>query len=162
MTLLSIRDLFATPGPADGQMHDLCNLNLDVGAGAQLALIGDRHAGPSLLAALLASETAHRATIASGTIWCEAPGHGRLMLSQLRARLRDFVLVVPADPTVHFRPRRLVRDQILQGMRRLGWRDRPTALARIQAVLADVGLDDPGLVLEQRPDELGRDAVMAA
>ncbi|MBY8975263.1 ABC transporter ATP-binding protein [Rhodobacteraceae bacterium NNCM2] len=153
MTLLSIRDLHVAPPRGQTSGHPLRGLNLDIEAGEHLALLGSRDAGPGLLAATLLDRSRSRPVISQGTIWFETPRHGRLTLSRLHHRLADFVLAAPREPLRKLRDAAPIGAQIAREMRALGWRDRPTALARLMAALRDAGFDDPEPMLERKPGE---------
>lgn len=154
MTLLSLQDLALAHPPGPLQPPDLEDVDLDIAAGEQVALLGESGSGLSLLApALLAARGA--GPVLRGGIWFDHSEAGRLRPQQLARQRKGGVEFLSTDPAQGFDPARALGRQIR------------APRATLATHLTACGIADPPKVLATRarmvePRLLTRVALAAA
>jgi len=144
--LLEVRDLHVTFASRRGTVRAVDGVDLDVGHGEVVALVGESGCGKStLIRTILGLEAA-----ASGTVTFDGArvGRGASMLRRVRRRVQ----MVFQDPTGALNPRHTIYEAIAEGIRihRVAGHE-PTLVAE---ALARAGLRPPERYLNRYPHEV--------
>ena len=161
MSLLEIRDYRLAFDTFDGTVHVLDGIDLRLGTGETLGIVGETGCGKSVLArSLLRLNESPPARVVSGAILFE--GEDVLVLPEAgmrRLRGRRIAMVFQ-DPASYLNPLLAIGTQMEDAMRgqeaALGGARRPRRAIRAQAaeLLASVGLAEPQRLLASHPHQL--------
>ena len=151
--LLSIRDLTVETPARAGSKRLLNGVSLGVGAGEAVALVGESGSGKSLT-----TRTVMRLLPTSFRVGGSISYDGRDVLGMGRDELRRFrgreVGMIFQDPRAHINPVHRVDDFLTEALRTTRGVSRAEAEERAVALLADVGVRNPGQRLRQYPHQL--------
>jgi len=146
--LLRVRDLVVEFPAGKGQVvHAVSGVSIDLARGETLGVVGESGCGKTTLGrAVMRLEDAQ-----SGTI--EFRDHDLFGIggSELAVKRRDMQMIFQ-DPVSSLNPRRRVRDLVREGLEIWGNESGPFSDARVEAILAAVGLAGES-VGERRPHE---------
>ncbi len=130
-----------------GETEVVQNANLAVGRGEVLALVGESGSGKSLTALALLGLLPRAARLTGGRIRLEGEDIARLPERRMRALRGRRISMIFQEPTAALDPLAPVGRQIAEAL--------PGASpAHIVAMLAEVGIADPGASARQYPFEL--------
>mgnify|MGYP001555764640 CR=1 FL=1 len=157
--LVSIRGLRVTFQTDDGPVEGLRALSLDIAAGECLCVVGESGSGKTLSAlSLMRLVEFGGGTIAAGKLLFQrADGALDLALAsqgQMRALRGDQIAMVFQEPMTALNPVLSIGDQLTEGLTAHRGLTRSQARVRALALLAEVGMADPGRRLRQYPHEL--------
>lgn len=149
-TVIDIRNLSASS--AAGPI--LRDVSISVNAGEAMALVGESGAGKSTIAKAVLGILPPAIRITGGQIFFDGQDLLTRSPSQIRELLGIHIALIPQDPLTSLNPSRRIGDQLTDGLRlraRLSSRD---ATAKALALLNDVHIRGPELVLKRYPHEL--------
>lgn len=167
-SLLAVRDLTVSYRTTEGEQLALDAVDLTVGAGEIVGLVGQSGSGKSTLAAAVLGLLPANARQPSGSVRLGDVELTRLSAPELRRIRGQDVSIVFQDPTTSLNPRLPVGKQMLQVQRAHGSGGRAAGRGyREKAVagLAEVGLPDPRRAFRMYPHEFSggmRQRVMIA
>ena len=164
--LLKIRDLSVHFRTSHGTAQVLRNVSLDLARGRATGVVGESGSGKSTLAASLLRLLPANLALLDGTIELDGRNLLALPASQAMALRGTRFAMIFQDPMTALNPVFTIGNQLVELQRA----KRPKAskaalLARATAMLARVGIADPGRRLGQYPDEFSggmRQRVMIA
>jgi oligopeptide/dipeptide ABC transporter ATP-binding protein len=163
--VLSVRDLRVTFRTEDEHVRAVRGVDIDLGPGEILGLVGESGCGKSTVAmALTALNRAHNATL-EGVVHFE----GRNLLELSDARLREIrgarIAMIFQDPMTSLTPVHRVGSLISEVLRAHEPISRSAARARAVELLGEVGIADPESRVDDFPHEFSggmRQRVMIA
>ena len=146
--LLRVADLVVEFPAGKGQVvHAVSGVSIDLARGETLGVVGESGCGKTTLGrAVMRLEDAR-----SGTVEFRDTDLSRLDGSDLAAKRRDMQMIFQ-DPVSSLNPRRRVRDLVREGLEIWGNQPGPFTDARVDEIMAAVGLGGEG-VGERRPHE---------
>jgi peptide/nickel transport system ATP-binding protein len=150
--LLDIRDLSAT-SVRDGRPI-LRSVNLEVGRGETLGLVGESGAGKSTIAKALLGLLPRTLRITSGRMIFGGRDLRSLAARDLKQIFGDEIALIPQDPLTALNPGRRIERQLTDGLRLrrgLSWRE---ARLRALGLLDEVRIHEPERVMRAFPHEL--------
>ncbi len=150
--LVDITDLWVDLPSDRGRHTVLRGVDLRIGEGEAVGLVGESGSGKSMTARAL-SRLLPDGAVTRGVV--SVRGHDVMTLSgrELREYRRSEIAMVFQDPRAHVNPVRTIGDFMTEPMRTSGVR-RAEAYARAEALLIDVQLTNPKLLLGRYPHEL--------
>lgn len=152
--LLEIRDLSVRARSRGGEVQAVRHLDLSLGRGQALGIIGESGSGKSTTVAALLDLLGPNRTITSGTIHFDGElvyGPGVDRRTSLRGRRVGFVFQAAATS---LNPMRRIRRQFAELLRlHLGLRG-DAAERRMHELLEHLGFDEPARVLRSYPHQL--------
>lgn len=148
--VIDIRNLSA--GTIAGPI--LRDVSLSVGAGEVMALVGESGAGKSTIAKAVLGILPAGIKVTGGNILFEGTDLLALPPARLRELLGVRIALIPQDPLTSLNPARRVGDQLTDGLRLRGGMSRKAATEKALALLNDVHIRSPELVLKRYPHEL--------
>jgi len=161
MSLLEIRDYRLAFDTFDGTVHVLDGIDLSLGAGETLGIVGETGCGKSVLArSLLRLNESPPARVVSGTILFEGADVLALPEAGMRRLRGRRIAMVFQDPASYLNPLLAIGTQMEDAIRgqeaALGGTVRPRRVVREQAagLLASVGLAEPLRLLASHPHQL--------
>ncbi|MGI5217967.1 dipeptide ABC transporter ATP-binding protein [Nocardia sp. CA-290969] len=129
-------------------------VSLTIHAGETVALVGESGSGKSSLAHAVIGLLSGGGAITAGTVTFRGERIDRLR-PRAWQRLRGAEIgLVPQDPAVSLNPVLRIGDQVAETLRIHGRADRRTAWAAAVRILAEAGIDRPGLRARQFPQDL--------
>ena len=157
--LLSIRDLEVEYRTANGPVHAVRGVSLDVAPGKVTALVGESGSGKTTVAQASIGLLARNGAITAGDITLASAVNGAERLSGLSERAWRGVRgrrigLIPQDPGNSLNPVARIGASVGEALRIHGWRDRRRVEARVLELLERVGIDDPETRARQYPHEL--------
>jgi oligopeptide/dipeptide ABC transporter ATP-binding protein len=161
MSLLEIRDYRLAFDTFDGTLHVLDGIDLSLGAGETLGVVGETGCGKSVLArSLLRLNESPPARVVSGAILFEGEDVLALPEAAMRRLRGRRIAMVFQDPASYLNPLLTVGTQMEDAIRgqeaAQGGGVRPRRAVRAQAaeLLASVGLAEPQRLLASHPHQL--------
>ena len=161
MSLLEIRDYRLAFDTFDGTVHVLDGIDLSLGAGETLGIVGETGCGKSVLArSLLRLNESPPARVVSGAILFEGEDVLALPEAAMRRLRGRRIAMVFQDPASYLNPLLAIGTQMEDAIRgqeaALGGAVRPRRAIRAQAagLLASVGLAEPQRLLASHPHQL--------
>ncbi|GAA2136382.1 ABC transporter ATP-binding protein [Kitasatospora kazusensis] len=152
--LLELSGLTVDFATEDGGSRTLlAGLDLTLAPGEALGLVGESGSGKSMTVRAVTRLLPPAAT-ASGTVRFEGRDVGAMDAAALRGYRDSGVGLVFQDPRAHINPTRRIGAFLTEALRHNRGLGRREALARAEAALAEVGLDDPARRLRQYPHEV--------
>ena len=148
--VIDIRNLSASS--AAGPI--LRNVSLTVNAAEAMALVGESGAGKSTIAKAVLGILPPAIKITSGEILFDGEDLLTRSPQQIRELLGVHIALIPQDPLTSLNPSRRIGDQLTDGLRLRAKLNRADAITKAMALLNDVHIRDPGLVLKRYPHEL--------
>ncbi|WP_330232000.1 ABC transporter ATP-binding protein [Nocardia sp. NBC_00508] len=152
--LLRVDDLRVRYRSDTGPVAALAGVSLTVARGEVVALVGESGSGKSTLAQAVIGLLGANAEITGGTVAFDGSvvdTESERALRRLRGARIGFV---PQDPGLSLNPVRRIGDQVSEALLVHRLATRKAARARAIELLADAGLDRPGLRALQYPHEL--------
>lgn len=151
--LLEIRDLHIEFAGYRGTAHVLNGVNLTVGRGEKVGLVGETGCGKSLtVRAALGLLRSPRARV-RGEIWFAGRNLLALPAGELQQIRGRRIAMIFQDPMASLNPVFTVGDQLLDVMARTGPRS-TAAWTRAIAILKEVALPDPERIMRAYPVQL--------
>ena len=132
----------------------LRDVSLSVNAGEVMALVGESGAGKSTIAKAVLGILPAGIKVTSGNILFEGTDLLALPPHKLRDLLGVRIALIPQDPLTSLNPARRIGDQLTDGLRLRAGMSRKAAFDKALALLNDVHIRDPELVLRRYPHEL--------
>ena len=130
------------------------DVSLTIHAGETVALVGESGSGKSSLAHAVIGLLSGGGAVTAGTVTFGGRRIDRLPPRAWR-RLRGAQIgLVPQDPAVSLNPVLRIGDQVAETLRIHGRADRRTAWDEAVRILAEAGIDRPGLRVRQFPQDL--------
>jgi oligopeptide/dipeptide ABC transporter ATP-binding protein len=161
MNLLDIRDYRLAFDTFDGTLHVLDGIDLALGAGETLGIVGETGCGKSVLArSLLRLNEEPPARVVSGSIVFEGQDVLALPEAAMRRLRGRRIAMVFQDPASYLNPLLTIGTQMEDAIRgqesALGGAVRARRVVRAQAaeLLASVGLAEPQRLLASHPHQL--------
>jgi oligopeptide/dipeptide ABC transporter ATP-binding protein len=161
MSLLEIQDYRLAFDTFDGTLHVLDGIDLALGAGETLGIVGETGCGKSVLArSLLRLNESPPARVVSGHIRFEGEDVLALPERAMRRLRGHRVAMIFQDPATYLNPLLAIGTQMEDAIRgqekALGAPSRPRAAIHAQAaeLLASVGLPEPQRLLASHPHQL--------
>ncbi|MEZ0066232.1 oligopeptide/dipeptide ABC transporter ATP-binding protein [Streptacidiphilus sp. MAP12-20] len=152
--LLELTGLTVDFTTEDGVSRTLLDgVDLSLAPGEALGLVGESGSGKSMTVRAI-TRLLPRAATASGTIRFEGADVGAMDAGALRGYRDGGVGLVFQDPRAHINPTRKIGAFLTEALVRNRHLGKKEALARAEAVLAEVGIDDPARRLRQYPHEV--------
>ncbi len=148
--VIDIRNLSAISGAGP----ILRNVSLTVNAGEAMALVGESGAGKSTIAKAVLGILPPAIKITAGEILFDGQDLLKLSPERIRELLGVQIALIPQDPLTSLNPSRRIGDQLTDGLRLRAKLNRVDAMAKALALLNDVQIRDPALVLKRYPHEL--------
>ncbi len=148
--VIDIRNL--TASSAAGPI--LRNVSLTVNAAEAMALVGESGAGKSTIAKAVLGILPPAIKITGGEILFDGEDLLTRSPQQIRELLGVHIALIPQDPLTSLNPSRRIGDQLTDGLRLRAKLNRADAITKAMALLNDVHIRDPGLVLKRYPHEL--------
>lgn len=152
--LLSIRGLTISYRSRDRTTRVVRSLDLDLGPGETVALVGDSGSGKSTTALAITGLLPPAARIEAGEIWFEGKDLAKASSRELRQARGARIGLVPQDPAVSLNPVQRVGAQVAEALVVHRLATRRSARNRAVELLAEAGLDDPAGRAGQYPHEL--------
>ena len=152
--LLRVEDLSISYGSAEQSMPAVRRASFSIGTGEVVAILGESGSGKSTLALSLARMLPTNARREIGTIIFRGRNLLQLTEKQLTAVRGAEIAVIWQDPALALNPVMRVGNQIAEVLRAHGCRDRRERAARVQELLAEVGLERPAEVARAYPHQL--------
>ena len=163
--LLSIEDLTTVFDTADGPAVAVDGVSLAVGRGQTLAVVGESGCGKTVLALSALGLVTPPGRVASGHAFFDGRDLPALPERERRTIRGRRVSMIFQEPMTALNPVLTIGDQVSEPARVHGGMSRRQALSAAEAMLAQVGLPDPGRRLAAYPHELSggqRQRVMIA
>jgi peptide/nickel transport system ATP-binding protein len=161
MNLLEIQDYRLAFDTFDGTLHVLDGIDLVLGAGETLGIVGETGCGKSVLArSLLRLNESPPARVVSGAIRFEGENVLALPERAMRRLRGHRISMIFQDPATYLNPLLAIGTQMADAIRgqekALGGPKRPSAAIHAQAaeLLASVGLPEPRRLLASHPHQL--------
>lgn len=152
--LVEVRDLMISYAFAGQRTPAVSQLSFSLAKGETLAIVGESGSGKSTLANALLGLLPVNAQIDQGQLWVDGVDVAQAD-ERTRRRLRGrTIALVPQDPMVSLNPTLRIGQQIGEALVLARGRRYPGLNADIQALLAQVGLDQPALRARQYPHAL--------
>jgi peptide/nickel transport system ATP-binding protein len=152
--VIDVRDLSISYATAGKRTQAVRGLSFSLVQGETLAIVGESGSGKSTLAHALLGLLPDTARIDHGQLWVEGTDMAHAS-ERTRRQVRGRTLgLVPQDPMVSLNPTLRVGQQIAEALVLARGRRFAGLEAEVQALLAQVGLDDPALRARQYPHEL--------
>ncbi len=146
--MLRVEDLSVQYDGGEGRrVHAVSNVSFELRRGETLGLVGESGCGKSSTARAILQLPPPTA----GQVWLDGDDLTQVSRQQLRA-LRPKFQAIFQDPISSLNPRRRVRDIVAAPLVVAGERDAAARNAKVEALLATVGLD-PALAMDRRPHE---------
>ncbi|WP_035804880.1 ABC transporter ATP-binding protein [Kitasatospora mediocidica] len=152
--LLELSSLTVDFATEDGGSRTLlAGLDLTLAPGEALGLVGESGSGKSMTVRAITRLLPPAAT-ARGAIRFEGRDVASMDAAALRAYRDGGVGLIFQDPRAHINPTKRIGAFLTEALRHNRGLGRGEALARAEAVLAEVGIDDPARRLRQYPQEV--------
>ncbi|MCY4126067.1 MAG: ABC transporter ATP-binding protein, partial [Pseudomonas sp.] len=152
--LVEVRDLMISYAFAGQRTPAVSQLSFSLAKGETLAIVGESGSGKSTLANALLGLLPVNAQIDQGQLWVDGVDVAQAD-ERTRRRLRGrTIALVPQDPMVSLNPTLRIGQQIGEALVLARGRRYPGLNTDIQALLAQVGLDQPALRARQYPHAL--------
>lgn len=153
--LLSVDDLaIAYPTPA-GQLREVVKgVSLSLRAGETLGLVGESGSGKTQTAFAILGVLPPEAVVTQGSI--QLDGRHLIGLSEqgLRALRGREIAYIPQEPMSNLDPSYTVGAQLVEGIRASARMSRREAKAKVMALLARVGIQDPQRTFNSYPHQI--------
>jgi peptide/nickel transport system ATP-binding protein len=144
-TMLSVEDLVVEfPAAGDAIVHAVSGVSFEVQRGETLGLVGESGCGKSTTAKAIAQQV----RLTNGKIVLEGRDLSTLNPTERRA-LRTDIQLIFQDPVSSLNPRRVIEDQIGEGLRIWKRGNKEERVARVKDIMEQCGL-------EYRPEEKRR------
>jgi peptide/nickel transport system ATP-binding protein len=150
--LLDIRDLSAAS--LLDQRPILRGVNLQVGRGETLGLVGESGAGKSTIAKALLGLLPRTVRITSGSMIFDGRDLRALPERELHRIFGDEIALIPQDPLTALNPGRRIEGQLTDGLRLRRKLPRRQARLRTLQLLEEVQIREPERVMRAFPHEL--------
>jgi oligopeptide/dipeptide ABC transporter ATP-binding protein len=152
--LLSIRDLEVTFRTSCGPVRAVNGISFDIAAGEMVGLVGESGSGKSVTSRAVMGLLPPRTSRLAGSI--RLGGDELVGLSERRyRRVRgERVAMIFQDPLTALNPLYRAGEQVAETLRFHYGLSRPAALERTRTLFDDVGLPDPGAIVDRYPHEL--------
>ena len=150
MPVIDIRNMSAV-SPAGPILR---NVSLTAEAGEVMALVGESGAGKSTIAKAVLGILPPAISITSGEIHFGGTDILRLPPADRSKLLGVRIALIPQDPQTSLNPSRRIGDQLTDGLRLRAGMSRGAAMTKAAALLNDVHIRDPDVVLRLYPHEL--------
>lgn len=163
--ILSVRDLRVTLDTASGPLQAVRGVDLSVGRGETLCIVGESGCGKSMTALSLMDllpRTARRSVAAFAFEGAPVPAKGPRSMARLRG---DQIAMIFQEPMTALNPTFRIGDQLVAVYRTHRRASTTEARARAITLLERVGIPNPALRLGQYPHEMSgglRQRVMIA
>ena len=152
--LVEVRDLAVSYSVAGERVEALKQVTFSLAPGETLAIVGESGSGKSTLANALLGLLPGNARVDQGQVWVEGVDVAHASERTWRTVRGRTVGLVPQDPMVSLNPTLRIGRQIAEALVLARGRRYRGVDADVQALLAQVGLDDPTLRARQYPHEL--------
>ena len=152
--LIEVRDLAVSYSVAGERVEALKQVTFSLAPGETLAIVGESGSGKSTLANALLGLLPGNARVDQGQVWVEGVDVAHASERTWRTVRGRTVGLVPQDPMVSLNPTLRIGRQIAEALVLARGRRYRGVDADVQALLAQVGLDDPTLRARQYPHEL--------
>ena len=153
-TLLRVEDLEVEFATDRGVVKAVNGVNLRVGRGETVGLVGESGAGKSVLGRSIMQLVSHPGRICAGNIFWRGEDLLRRSDAEMRELRSDAIAMVFQDPMTALNPLKKIKDQLLEAV--LLHRDVSIRQARdvVLKRLRDVELPQPELTMENYPHQL--------
>ena len=152
-TQLSVRDLTVRFPTTRGTIQAVNGVTFDLAKGASLGIVGESGSGKSVTAKTLMNLLPRTAEV-SGDVIFEGEDVRRLAEEGRQHFWGVKMTMVFQDPMTSLNPVKKCGEQIAETLRYHLKRDKKTALAEAEDLLAQVGIPEPGKRVDQYPHEL--------
>lgn len=152
--LIQVRDLSISYAFAGQTTQAVRRLSFSLAQGETLAIVGESGSGKSTLANALLGLLPSNARIDQGQLWVDGVDVTQASEATRRGLRGRTIGLVPQDPMVSLNPTLRVGRQIAEALLQVRGRRYPELDTEVEALLAQVGLDDPALRARQYPHEL--------
>ena len=152
--LLRVSGLRVDYGTGRRAQAALRGIDLEIGAGEIVAVVGESGSGQSTIAHALVRLLPVEAQVRGGTIVFDGSDLMKTPVSALRRIRGGRIGFVPQDPSHSLNPLIRVGEQIAETLRRHRGLSRADAAVRAVEIIGEVGVPDPELRARQYPHEL--------
>jgi peptide/nickel transport system ATP-binding protein len=152
--VLDVRNLTISYTSARGTQRAVTDVNLSVMPGEVVGLVGESGSGKSTVAMAVLDLLGEDGVIESGDIRFEGVDLQTLSATERRALLGHRIGSVFQDPFTSLNPAYTVGDQIAEPLIRHKGLSAAQAAPRVEELLAEVGIREPGRIARSYPHQL--------
>jgi peptide/nickel transport system ATP-binding protein len=152
--VLEIRNLTINYASARGTLRAVTDVSLSIMPGEVMGLVGESGSGKSTVAMAVLDLLGEDGVIESGDILFEGTDLRELPATDRRALLGSRIGSVFQDPFTSLNPAYTVGDQIAEPLIRHKGLSTGEAAARVEALLAEVGIREPHRIARSYPHQL--------
>lgn len=152
--LFSVQGLTVGMPGAEGRFYPACNLNLEIGAGETVALVGESGTGKSLAARAMIGLLPPEADLESGVLMWEGKDLARMPPAALAGMRAREIAFMPEESADIFDPFATVGTQLASILRRQTGASSTDARGAAAEMLRRVGVTESGSRLRDRADQL--------
>jgi peptide/nickel transport system ATP-binding protein len=152
--VLDVRNLTISYASARGTQRAVTDVNLSIMPGEVVGLVGESGSGKSTVAMAVLDLLGEDGVIESGDILFDGTDLRTLSATERRALLGHRIGAVFQDPFTSLNPAYRVGDQIAEPLIRHKGLSAAQALPRVEELLAEVGIREPGRIARSYPHQL--------